>query len=252
MRVDWAMLPRRLVVLATLCCAPSAAGAQLSTGAPASPLSAFDSAKTEALLRTRVPCLGCHAIGGTGGRSAPDLTHVGSRRSADYIRAIVTDPARALPGTAMPRVPMPASVRELLIAYLLAGAAPGGLPASSPRVSDSSPRSGANLYTRYCVACHGERGAGDGPNARYLPVRPAVHADPVAMSARSDDRLFDAVYGGGYPLGRSAMMPAFGETLARQEIWQLVQHMRTLCGCTGPAWSRPALAPSMTSTPPRR
>ena len=182
MRVDWAMLLRRLVVMAVLCSAPSAAGAQLSSGAPTSPLSAFDSAKAEALLRTRVPCLGCHAIAGTGGRSAPDLTHVGSRRSAAYIRVMVTDPARALPGTTMPRVPMPASVRELLIAYLSAGALPGALLASSPRVSDSSPRSGASLYARYCVACHGERGAGDGPNARYLPVRPAMHADPMAMS----------------------------------------------------------------------
>ena len=252
MRVDWAMLLRRLVVLATLCAAPSAAGAQLSTGALTSPLSAFERAKAEALLRTRVPCLGCHALGTSGGRSAPDLTHVGSRRSADYIRAMVTDPARALPGTTMPRVPMPAPVRELLIAYLAVGAAPGALLASSPRVSDSSPRSGASLYARHCVACHGERGAGDGPNARYLPVRPAMHADPVAMSARSDDRLFDAVHGGGYPLGRSAMMPAFGETLTRPEIWQLVRHMRTLCGCAGPAWSRQAPAQSINRTPPRR
>lgn len=252
MRVDWAMLLRRLVVMAVLCAAPRASGAQQSTGAPISPLSAFDSAKAEALLRTRVPCLGCHAIGGTGGRSAPDLTHVASRRSADYIRAMVTDPARALPGTTMPRVPMPASMRELLIAYLSAGATPGALLVSSPRVADSSLRTGASLYARYCVACHGERGAGDGPNARYLPVRPAMHADPVAMSARSDDRLFDAVHGGGYPLGRNAMMPAFGETLTRQEIWQLVRHMRTLCGCAGPAWSRPAPAPSINPTPPRR
>lgn len=252
MRVDWAMLLRRLVVMAVLCAAPRASGAQQSTGAPTSPLSAFDSAKAEALLRTRVPCLGCHAIGGTGGRSAPDLTHVASRRSADYIRAMVTDPARALPGTTMPRVPMPASMRELLIAYLAAGATPGALLVSSPRAADGSLRTGASLYARYCAACHGERGTGDGPNARYLPVRPAMHADPVAMSARSDDRLFDAVHGGGYPLGRNAMMPAFGETLTRQEIWQLVRHMRTLCGCAGPAWSRPAPAPSINPTPLRR
>ena len=224
-----------------LCVAPASSGAQLAEAAPA-PLSAFDSVKAESLLRTRVPCLGCHVLGGAGGRSAPDLTHVASRRSAAYIRAIVTDPARVLPGTTMPRIPMPAPVRDLIIAYLSAGAAAGRLGAPPARAPVVAMRNGASLYAQNCAACHGERGKGDGPNARYLPIRPAVHADPVMMSARSDDRLFDAVYGGGYPLGRSAMMPAFGATFTRAEIWLLVRHMRALCRCEGPAWSRPAPA----------
>ena len=248
----WYILDRHLVRLVFLCAIPAAAGAQLASAALAVPLSAFDSAKAESLLRSRVPCLGCHVVGGTGGRSAPDLTHVASRRSASYIRAMITDPAVALPGTTMPRIPMPASVRELLIAYLSRGAVAGAPIATPPRTPDVTPRDGASLYARNCAACHGERGKGDGPNARYLPIRPAAHADPVTMSVRSDDRLFDAVYGGGYPLGRSAMMPAFGATLTRQEIWQLIRHMRMLCGCAGPAWSRPAPAPApMTDAPPR-
>ena len=249
------MLRRRLIMIAVVWAAPHAAEGQLGTPAPrslTSPLSAFDSAKTESLLRTRVPCLGCHVIARSGGRSGPDLTHVASRRSAAYIREIVTNPAGALPGTTMPRVPMPPSVRELIIAYLSAGAAAGALSPAAQRVADSTTRSGASLYARYCVSCHGEKGNGNGPNARYLPVRPAAHADPVSMSVRSDDRLFDAVHGGGYPLGRSAMMPAFGETLTRQEIWMLVRHMRTLCGCVGPAWSRPAPASTISSTELRR
>ena len=240
-------LLRHFMRMVLLCVAPYVLSAQ-----PATPtLTAFDSAKAESLLRSRLPCLGCHAMGGAGGRSAPDLTHVASRRSAAYIRAIVTMPGVVLPGTTMPRIPMPASVRELLIAYLSAGASPGAVP-TPLRVTDTTTRAGAILYARNCAACHGERGKGDGPNARYLPVRPAVHADPAAMSTRSDDRLFDAVSGGGYPLGRSAMMPAFGETLTRQEIWLLVRHMRTLCGCAGPAWSRAAPALPAGSTVPQR
>ena len=225
-----------------LCAAPASTRAQLASAAHTPPLSAFDSAKAESLMRTRVPCLGCHALNGSGGRIAPDLTHVASRRSAAYIRAIVTDPAGVLPGTTMPRIPMPAPVRELLIAYLSAGAASSALDTSPPRAARVGTRDGTNLYAQNCAACHGERGKGDGPNARYLPIRPAAHADPVTMSARSDDRLFDAVYGGGYPLGRSAMMPAFGATLTRQEIWSLVRHMRALCRCEGPRWSQPSPA----------
>lgn len=232
----------RVVTALFLCAAPAPASAQLPGTAPALPLSAFDSAKAESLLRTRVPCLGCHVLGGSGGRSAPDLTHVASRRSAAYIRAIVTDPGSVLPGTTMPRIPMPAPVRELIIAYLSAGAAAGTQGAPPPRAPGVAVRNGASLYAQNCAACHGERGMGDGPNARYLPSRPAVHADSVTMSARSDDRLFDAVSGGGYPVGRSAMMPAFGATLTRAEIWLVVRHMRALCKCEGPAWSRPAPA----------
>jgi hypothetical protein len=33
-------------------------------------------------------------------------------------------------------------------------------------------------------------------------------------------------------------MPAFGQTLSREQIWRLVRRMRDLCACEGPAWSR--------------
>lgn len=209
-----------------------------SVGAP---LTAFDSAKVHALLQSRLPCLGCHVLDGKGGRIGPDLTQVASRRSAAYIRAMLDDPQRVVPGSAMPRVPMPPAMRALVTDYLTAGAAAGAAvpttraPASSPR---TNPSTGAALYARNCAACHGERGRGDGPNARYLPTPPAPHADSKLMSERSDDRLFDAIYAGGYPLGRSATMPAFGETLTRAEIRSLVRHLRTLCRCEGPAWAR--------------
>ena len=40
--------------------------------------------------------------------------------------------------------------------------------------------------------------------------------------------------------GKSARMPAFGTTLSPAEIRLLVARIRALCGCSGPAWSRPA------------
>ena len=231
---------RRVIqVAAVLCAAPSAAAAQaLPIGR--TPLSAFDSAKVLTLLHTRLPCLGCHVVGDSGGHVGPDLTHVAWRRSAAYIRAMVSDPAGTMSGTTMPRIPMATGTRELLVAYLSANALPSDVVPAHTHASRGPElaATGAALYARHCVACHGDRGNGDGPNARFLPVRPASHANPIEMSARSDDRLFDAIYTGGYPLGRSVMMPAFGETLRRAEIWRLVGHLRTLCRCAGPAWSR--------------
>jgi mono/diheme cytochrome c family protein len=39
-------------------------------------------------------------------------------------------------------------------------------------------------------------------------------------------------------MNRSARMPAFGATLSAAEIRALVRHIRTLCRCEGPTWSR--------------
>ena len=110
-------------------------------------------------------------------------------------------------------------------------------PLASAGTPAASRLDGAGLYARYCVACHGSEGRGDGPNALFLPVRPAVHRDAELMSTRTNDRLFDAVYSGGYPLGKSVAMPGFGETLSRDEIWSIVRYLRTLCRCRPPAWS---------------
>jgi mono/diheme cytochrome c family protein len=63
------------------------------------------------------------------------------------------------------------------------------------------------------------------------------------MSARPDDALYDTIAGGGAIMNRSARMPAFGTTLSPAQIRALVRHIRTLCRCTGPAWSSDGSAP---------
>jgi mono/diheme cytochrome c family protein len=157
---------------------------------------------------------------------------------------MVEDPQGTVPGTMMPKVPMPAASRDLIVAYLTdrAGSSRPQAAASRERTAQRAPlpagETGARaIYSRFCAPCHGAQGRGDGPNASHLPVRPAAHADSAYMSGRTDDRLFDAVYSGGYPLGRSATMPAFGETLTALETWSLVSYLRELCRCSGPAWS---------------
>lgn len=225
------------------CATPSAAAQTTGVRAGSAPLSAFDSAKAQKLLRERLPCLGCHIDRGSGGTIGPDLTHVANRRSPAFIQAMIENPQRVVPGTVMPRIAMPSAMRTLVTRYFA-----GGVPLDATPVTPSVPRksgapaSGVALYARNCAACHGERGGGDGPNARQLPVRPAVHADGALMSVRTDARLFDAIAVGGYPMGRNAMMPPFGQTLSRDEIWLLVRHLRMLCKCTGPAWAPSAAA----------
>jgi mono/diheme cytochrome c family protein len=206
----------------------------------ATSLSTFAKRKAERLLKDQLPCLGCHALNGEGGTVGPDLTTVRERRSPAYIAAMLSNPQAVVPGAAMPRVRMPASTRDLIVRYLsnLPGQAPDApVPAPAAPPAPGSP-DGKALYAKWCVACHGETGRGDGPNAARLPVKPAVHASRDAMAVRPDDSLFDTIASGGAVMNRSPRMPAFGGTLTAGEIRALVRHIRTLCRCEGPAWSR--------------
>jgi putative heme-binding domain-containing protein len=53
----------------------------------------------EQLYRTRGNCNACHAIRGRGGALGPDLTDIGLRRGASYLRRSLTDPEADVPGS---------------------------------------------------------------------------------------------------------------------------------------------------------
>jgi len=156
-------------------------------------------------------------------------------------------PGRAGDGPARAGGPPPNS----MVASASSAPATTPPPPSANHSADGTQAGGADaLYGRYCASCHGVRGEGDGFNARYLPVPPAKHASAAAMSRRPDDALYDAIAAGGYVMNRSNRMPAFGETLASAEIRALVRHIRRLCGCEGPAWSRDGGASTGPATGP--
>lgn len=190
------------------------------------------------MLATQLPCLGCHEFEGQGGAIGPSLTTVGERRSARYIRAMIEDPQRTVPGSAMPRTRMSDATRELVIALLSRNAHGNDAPSAPPPPGPAAPASGAALYARWCAGCHGATGHADGPNAARLPVPPRAHDDARRMRERGDDELYDTIAAGGAVMGMSARMPAFGATLDDGELRALVAHLRTLCRCSGPSWGR--------------
>jgi len=202
-------------------------------------VSPFARAKAEALFRDQLPCLGCHTLDGKGGKLAPELATVRSRRDPAYIARVVADPQGAVQRTLMPHTPMPHAWRVLIVRYLGGDASLIDASTAGPKAGPGGPTdsTGATLYARYCTGCHGSQGRGDGPNAGSLPVPPARHASKEAMSARSDDALYDTIAGGGAIMNRSPRMPAYGTTLSPAQIRALVRHIRSLCGCQGPSWS---------------
>ena len=70
------------------------------------------------------------------------------------------------------------------------------------------------------------------------------YAQNNTLTGTSADELLvggagnDTIDGGGAIMNRSARMPAFGGSLSPTKIRALVAHIRSLCRCVGPAWSR--------------
>ncbi len=56
-----------------------------------------DPTRGERLYRGKGSCAACHGDNGTGNRFGPGLTTVGARRSAEFIRESIVDPASTLP-----------------------------------------------------------------------------------------------------------------------------------------------------------
>ena len=143
----------------------------------------------------------------------------------------------------MPKTPLAPDVLELITNYLVGRDGSADRPSYLSPVDNpvALPQTGDHvvaLYGRFCAHCHGSTGRGDGFNARFLPTPPTAHANSAYMSTRPDGTLYDAIHAGGYVLNRSNRMPAFGQTLRREQIRALVRHLRTLCACEGPVWSR--------------
>ena len=90
------------------------------------------------------------------------------------------------------------------------------------------------LFAELCALCHGAGGKGDGPSAAGLNPKPADFTNCRAMAGQSDETLFTIITKGGQSVGRSTVMPAWGEALSEGQIRELVAWLRGFCKETPP------------------
>jgi putative copper export protein/mono/diheme cytochrome c family protein len=86
---------------------------------------------------------------------------------------------------------------------------------AEPYAADSVVRGGA-IYADNCAPCHGATGAGNGPAAAGLPVRPADLTEPHLFAHAPGD-LFWWV-----SQGKGGVMPGFAEVLIPARRWDVI------------------------------
>ena len=96
------------------------------------------------------------------------------------------------------------------------------LPAALAQNAPASASSGAAVYQRYCVTCHGLRGDGTGAAARLHKPPPA----DLRRSTKSDSYKALIIRVGGEPMGRSAGMPPWSQELSESQIHDVVAYLR--------------------------
>ncbi len=100
------------------------------------------------------------------------------------------------------------------------------------RKDASAVLAGKAIYNQNCLACHGNTGKGDGPASAALNPKPRDLTSPQVIKQK-DGELYWKIQNGRSP------MPAFGSSMSRKQIWQVVSYLRRLENGTAPAAPKP-------------
>ena len=86
---------------------------------------------------------------------------------------------------------------------------------------DASTKAGLALYTKNCASCHGKTGLGDGVKARTLKESPGDFSKAAFQTQADWDLFYKTKTGRGE-------MPKYEGKLADDDIWNIVNFLRTL------------------------
>ena len=87
---------------------------------------------------------------------------------------------------------------------------------------------GKTIYQTSCIGCHGLNGDGKGPASRWIGGQfqpaPRNFTDATAQLMFSDGEMYDAILFG----VDGTAMPAWGDTLTVNDIWDVTNFLRTI------------------------
>ena len=88
-------------------------------------------------------------------------------------------------------------------------------------------KKGGTLFERYCTACHGVSGRGDGPMAEQWSRLPKDLTHPDRQARMTDGEIFWKI-SAGHRQGGDEIMPGVGYKLGADDRWRLVLFVRSL------------------------
>ena len=86
--------------------------------------------------------------------------------------------------------------------------------------SEASNKTGMVLYTKNCASCHGKTGLGDGVKARLLKDYSGDFSGAAYQNQTDGEHFYKTKFG-------RDEMPKYEGRLTDEEIWQIVNYMRT-------------------------
>jgi mono/diheme cytochrome c family protein len=94
---------------------------------------------------------------------------------------------------------------------------------------------GKQVYTLFCVPCHGDQGDGKGPVGITLQPPPRDFIKGEFKYASTDQELFDVITGGAAARGGSPLMTPWNGIISEDDRWNVLRYIRSLKGTTASA-----------------
>jgi putative copper export protein/mono/diheme cytochrome c family protein len=85
---------------------------------------------------------------------------------------------------------------------------------------------GQTLFVHNCVSCHGPNGAGNGPEAAGMRIKPADLTMPHLWEHTDGEMFWWLTHGIDDPEGHGLAMPGFGKMLSADDRWALIDYVR--------------------------
>lgn len=87
---------------------------------------------------------------------------------------------------------------------------------------------GKRVFYTYCVWCHADSTPAGPSNRSNVTPTPALMSDGATLNAESGEYMQNIITLGGSALGKSAMMPPYGQALTQDEIRAVITYTRAI------------------------
>ncbi len=118
-------------------------------------------------------------------------------------------------------------LKRVLIPALTMGLVMGFADDSATKAKKISLAGGKKVYQTFCIACHGEKGKGDGAAGMAMTPKPRNFTDTAFINKEPKMRMYSVITDGGKKNGLSPMMAAWGKTIKPDQINDVLAYVLT-------------------------